>query len=93
MAFLATTGVILAAAYMLWLYKRVIFGKIKNVELKKLFDLNKIESFVLLSLAVFVLFFGFYPEPLLKTINVSITNLINNHETNIAYFLQGEINQ
>ncbi len=92
-AFLATTGVILAAAYMLWLYKRVIFGKIKNVELKKLFDLNKIESFVLLSLAVFVLFFGFYPEPLLKTINVSITNLINNHETNIAYFLQGEINQ
>ena len=92
-AFFATTGVILTAAYMLWLYKRVIFGKINNVELKKLLDLNKIESFVLLSLAVFVLFFGFYPEPLLKTINVSITNLINNYETNIAYFLQNEINQ
>jgi len=92
-AFLATTGVILAAAYMLWLYKRVIFGKIKDVELKKLFDLNKTESFVLLSLAILVLFFGFYPEPLLKTVNVSITNLINNHETNITYFLSDEINQ
>ena len=92
-AFLATTGVILAAAYMLWLYKRVIFGKIKDVKLKKLFDLNKTESFILLSLAILVLFFGFYPEPLLKTINVSITNLITNHETNITYFLSGGMNQ
>ena len=92
-AFLATTGVILAAAYMLWLYKRVIFGKIKDVKLKKLFDLNKTESFILSSLAILVLFFGFYPEPLLKTVNVSITNLINNHETNITYFLSDEINQ
>ena len=92
-AFLATTGVILAAAYMLWLYKRVIFGKIKDVKLKKLFDLNKTESFILLSLAILVLFFGFYPEPLLKTINVSITNLITNYETNITYFLSGEMNQ
>ena len=74
---------------MLWLYKRVIFGKIKKNELKKIYDLNKTEVFIFSSLAVTILFFGFYPEPLLRTIDISISDLIKNYETNLSYYLVG----
>ena len=47
-AFFATTGVILSAAYALWLYKRVIFGVITNDEVEKLLDLNLREYIILL---------------------------------------------
>ena len=46
-------------------------------------DLNKSELFVLTSLAIPILFFGFYPEPLLNTIEVSIQNLIEVYNINI----------
>ena len=62
---------------MLWLYKRVIFGKLINDDLKKMFDLKKSEIFILWSLAIPILLFGFYPEPLINTIEVSVTNLID----------------
>ena len=75
-ATIASLGVILGAAYMLWLYKRVVFGQLINRDLIKMLDLNKSEIFILVSLSIPVLFFGFYPEPLLNTINVSISNLI-----------------
>ena len=71
-AILASTGVILAAAYILWLYKRVVFGKLEKNELKDIKDLNKSELGVLVSLGIMVIFFGFYPEPLFNTINVSV---------------------
>jgi len=86
-AVLASLGVIFAAAYMLWLYKRVIFGKINNNELKKIYDLNKTEIFILSSLAFLTLFFGFYPEPLLRTIDISVSELIRNYEMDLAYYL------
>jgi len=86
-AVLASLGVILAAVYMLWLYKRVIFGTIKNSELKNLIDLNKTELIMFISLAFLTIFFGFYPDPLIKTINVSVSNLIENYETDIAFYL------
>ena len=83
-AVIASLGVILGAAYMLWLYKRVVFGKLVNEDLKKMFDLNRSEYLILSCLAVPTLFFGFYPEPLINTIEVSVTDLINMHNTNIA---------
>ncbi len=83
-ATIASLGVILGAAYMLWLYKRVIFGKVINRDLLKMLDLNKTEIFILVSLAIPTLFFGFYPEPLLNTIDVSITNLIENYNYQIS---------
>ena len=49
-AILATTGVILAAAYMLWLYRRVVFGKVINSDLKKMKDLNLLEMYMLFPL-------------------------------------------
>ena len=83
-ATIASLGVILGAAYMLWLYKRVVFGKIVNRDLIKMLDLNRSESFILISLAIPTVFFGFYPEPLLNTIEVSINNLIDNYNYRIS---------
>ena len=83
-AAIASLGVILGAAYMLWLYKRIIFGELINKDLLKMLDLNKSEIFILISLAIPVLFFGFYPEPLLNTIELSISNLIDTYNYNLS---------
>jgi len=83
-ATIASLGIVLGAAYMLWLYKRVVFGQVINKDLLKMLDLNKSEIFILTSLAIPILFFGFYPEPLLNTINVSITNLIDTYNYKIS---------
>jgi len=84
---LASLGVILAAAYMLWLYKRVVFGKISNSEIKEMKDLNRSEIYILFSLITLIIFFGFYPDPLLNTIDTSISNLINNYQNDINLYL------
>ena len=83
-ATIASLGIVLGAAYMLWLYKRVVFGQVINKDLLKMLDLNKSEIFILTSLAIPILLFGFYPEPLLNTINVSITNLIDTYNYKIS---------
>ena len=86
-AAVASIGVILGAAYILWLYKRVIFGKIINQDVKKLIDLNNSEIFILWSLAIPILFFGFYPEPLINTIEVSINNFIEVYNLNLENYM------
>ncbi len=83
-AVVASLGVILGAAYMLWLYKRVVFGNLINEDLKKIVDLNRSEYFILSCLAAPILFYGFYPDPLINTIEVSVTDLISMHEKNLA---------
>ena len=83
-ATIASLGVILAVAYMLWLYKRVIFGELINKNLVKMLDLNKSEIFILTCLAIPTLFFGFYPEPLLNTIEASISNLIDTYNYKLS---------
>ena len=77
---LATFGVVLGAAYMLWLTKRVIFGNTNNNEIKNLKDINNLEALMLITLAILVILFGFYPSPLMDTLNISVNNLINNYE-------------
>ena len=72
---------------MLWLYKRVIFGKIKNKKLNNISDLNKTEIFILLLLSILIIFFGFYPEPIFNTIKISISNLIENYNYNLTIYL------
>ena len=83
-AVIASVGVIIGAAYMLWLYKRVIFGKLINNDLKKMIDLNRSESIILTALAIPTLFFGFYPDPLINTIEVSISDLIDMYNFKLA---------
>ena len=82
-AMLASTGVVLAAAYMLWLYKRVVFGKLEKNDLKNMKDINVSESAVLFTLGGLIIFFGFYPEPLLETMRMSVDNLIGNYNSEI----------
>ena len=77
---LATFGVVLSAAYMLWLTKRVIFGNTKNNEIKNLKDINNLEALMLITLAILIILFGFYPSPLMDTLNISVNNLISNYE-------------
>ena len=55
-----------------------------NEDLKKIVDLNRSEYFILSCLAAPILFYGFYPDPLINTIEVSVTDLINMHATNLA---------
>ncbi len=86
-AVFASLGIILAAAYMLWLYRRVIFGKIANSEIKQMPDLNRNEIYIFSSLVFLTIFFGFYPEPLLSTFDVSISNLIDNYQMDINFHL------
>ena len=83
-ALLASIGVILGAAYMLWLAKRVIFGEVINESVKELKDLNILEILMLSILAIIILLFGFYPEPLIETMNISVNNLINNYQIDIT---------
>ena len=83
-AMLATLGVVLGAAYMLWLTKRVIFGVVKNNEIKNLKDINILETLMLGLLAFFVIFFGFYPALLMDTMSTSINNLILNYQTDLV---------
>ena len=83
-AVLGSIGVILAAAYILWLYKRVVFGKLENTQLKNIKDVNLTEASILFVLSAIVLIFGFYPEPLIDTMKVSVENLINNYNLEIT---------
>ena len=84
---MASFGVIFAAAYMLWLYKRVIFGKIASPEIKEMKDLNKTELYILSSLVILVIFFGIYPDPLFRTVDISINNLIENYQLDLNFHL------
>ena len=91
-AVLASLGIILAAIYMLWLYRRIIFGKIVNSDLKEMVDLNKTELYIFTTLAFLTMFFGFYPEVLFNTIDVSINNLIEKYQTNLIFHLESKFN-
>ena len=86
-AILASIGIILGAAYMLWLYKRVVFGKLEKSELKELKDLNLSEGIILFSLVALVLFFGFYPNLILDTVHTSVEELIKNYEQALIFNL------
>lgn len=83
-ATLAATGVILGAAYMLWLYRRVIFGKLTKNDLKSIMDMNRREVAVFTPLLVLTILMGVYPGPFLEIIEVSVTNLVDQHKTAMA---------
>ena len=75
-AALATVGIILGPAYMLWLYRRVVFGELTKDELKDILDLGPREIAIFAPMVVLVMVLGIYPEPFLEVIRVSVENLI-----------------
>jgi NADH-quinone oxidoreductase subunit M len=83
-AVLATTGIILSAAYALWLYRRLIFGKLEKPSLKFIQDLTWREIAVMTPLILLTIFFGFYPAPILDASAVSVDALIKNYHTALA---------
>jgi NADH-quinone oxidoreductase subunit M len=83
-AVIASLGVILGAAYMLWLYRRVVFGKLINKDLFEIKDLNNSEMIILSCLAIPTIFFGFYPEPLINTIEISVGDFIEMYNLNLS---------
>tara|TARA_E500000178_G_scaffold167914_1_gene167291 strand:- start:873 stop:2366 length:1494 start_codon:yes stop_codon:yes gene_type:complete len=83
-AILASTGVVLCAAYMLWMAKRVVFGKTNNTSISTLKDINYLEGLILIILCIVSLVFGFYPEPLLNTMDISVNGIIENHQNELS---------
>jgi NADH-quinone oxidoreductase subunit M len=80
-AALTATGVILGAVYMLYLYRRVIFGALTKDSLKKIRDLSPREIAVFAPLVVLVFWMGLYPAPFLEVMHVSVSNLLERVET------------
>lgn len=78
-ATLAATGMVLGAAYALWLYRRVVFGKLTKPNLKNITDLNLVEKFVFAPIAVVVLWLGIYPMPLLNMMDATIQDLVDTY--------------
>ncbi|GGA52860.1 NADH-quinone oxidoreductase subunit M [Nitratireductor aestuarii] len=76
-AFFAATGMILSAAYALWLYRRVIFGALTKESLKVLTDLSVREKAILYPLVALVIFFGVYPNALIDVTTASVGSLID----------------
>ena len=75
-AFFATTGVILSACYALWLYRRVMFGKMEKANLQWMPDMTPRELATLAPLVILTILFGIYPAPLLDTFAASVENLL-----------------
>jgi len=78
-ATLATLGVILSAAYALWLYRKVIFGKLEKPKLMDIQDLGWREVVVLAPLVFFTILFGIYPKPVLDMSQASVTALVEQY--------------
>ena len=74
-AFLAATGLVLGAAYMLWLYRRVVFGPMEKPEIQALERLNRREIAIFVPLTILVLWLGIYPASLLDIMNPVISSL------------------
>lgn len=83
-ALFATTGVILSAAYALWLYRKVIFGALDKESLKALLDLSPREKLILYPLVALTIFFGVYPTPVFNATAGAVNALIQHYDAALA---------
>jgi NADH-quinone oxidoreductase subunit M len=79
-ALLATSGIILGATYMLYLYRRVIFGKLVRDDLKDILDLNLREKLIFAPLVIMVFWMGIYPKPFLDVFAASSGALVTRYQ-------------
>jgi NADH-quinone oxidoreductase subunit M len=79
-AFIATSGVILSAAYALWLYRRVMFGELVKPELKGIMDLNRREMATLVPLVLLTIWYGVRPGTILDAFAAPTEALIKNYQ-------------
>ena len=83
-AVVGASGVVLAAVYMLWMYRRVMFGPIENAENRSLIDLGLREKLVLVLMVIPIIWIGVYPEPFLRRIEPSVVELLGRIEERSA---------
>jgi NADH-quinone oxidoreductase subunit M len=83
-AFFATSGVILSAAYALWLYRKVVFGALVKPSLMTIKDLTFRECLTLFPLIALTILFGVYPKPVLDMSAASVQQLVNNYNTAVT---------
>jgi len=83
-AVIATSGVILAACYMLWMYRRVMFGEVDVPENRGLIDLGWREKVVMVAMIVPIIWIGLYPGPLLRVIEPSVMEVLRQMDERIA---------
>jgi NADH-quinone oxidoreductase subunit M len=74
---IAASGVILAACYMLWMYQRVIFGKVTKPENERLTDLSAREKLILIPLVIFIFWIGVYPKPFFDRIEPAVKQIMS----------------
>jgi NADH-quinone oxidoreductase subunit M len=79
LAIVGTTGVVLSAAYALWLYRRIIFGVLEKASLKDILDLTPREKVVLIPLVVLTILLGVYPKPVFDITGASVAHLVEFH--------------
>jgi NADH-quinone oxidoreductase subunit M len=75
-AIIASSGVILSAVYMLWMFQRVMFGKLDNPKNQKLPDLNAREITIMVPLVIMIFFMGLYPAPFTRTMAPALDKII-----------------
>ncbi|CCE01990.1 NADH-quinone oxidoreductase subunit M [Bradyrhizobium sp. STM 3809] len=83
-AFFATFGVILSAAYALWLYRKVVFGALTKPSLASIKDLTWREGVILFPLVALTILFGVYPKPILDMSAASVQQLVTNYNTAVT---------
>ncbi|MCG2628533.1 NADH-quinone oxidoreductase subunit M [Bradyrhizobium sp. WYCCWR 13023] len=83
-AFFATFGVILSAAYALWLYRKVVFGTLVKPTLMSMKDLTLRECVILFPMIALTILFGVYPKPVLDMSAASVQQLVNNYNTAVT---------
>ncbi|MDJ0626955.1 MAG: NADH-quinone oxidoreductase subunit M [Rhodobacter sp.] len=83
-AAVATTGVILSAAYALWLYRRVVMGDLIKESLKSITDMDRRERAIFAPLVVMTILLGVYPSLVTDIIGPSVAALISDHQTALA---------
>ena len=80
----ATFGVVLAAAYLLWMVRRIFFGPVENPENRSLIDLGLREKAVMVAIVVPIVWIGVYPDPFLRRLDASVLEVLRRVEIGIA---------
>src|SRR3954471_17654316 len=83
-SFVATTGVILSAAYALWLYRRVVYGVLEKPSLQNIKDLDRREIVILAPLVLLVIYYGVHPGPILDSFAASTDTLMTNYQAALS---------
>jgi NADH-quinone oxidoreductase subunit M len=89
-AILGVTTVILAAAYLLWMFQRVMHGPITNEKINSFTDLNKRELAYLVPIVILMFWIGVYPQPFLRKMDASVNKLVNQINAKKTFFTEAQ---